>query len=215
MNDDVGRPREPETTDATPATRRSNTAPDVRPVTDSPTKAADAATAGSDAGVTGGLRRRATVDPGDSPPLPPRPPAPVIEQPSPDVELGQATVLPGVHRGGFQRLPTEPVGLTVESAPAEPGTEDRPVEWIMPEPRPTRGLAGWALAFAIAGLAVSLVVGWGFPLGLIGLIVGIVSLRRPGESRALAIWSLALAAVSLLYSAGWLLWASSTGTLFV
>ena len=41
---------------------------------------------------------------------------------SPDVDLAQeASPLPGAHRGGFQRLPTAPVAVTVESAPAEPG----------------------------------------------------------------------------------------------
>lgn len=191
MSEEIFPPREPERTDAT------------APGTDAVAP-----------GTRGELRRRAPADPGDPPPLPPRPPAPIIDQPSPDVELGQATALPGVHRGGFQRLPTEPVGLTVETAPAEPGTEARPVEWLMPEPRTTRGLAGWALAFAVVGLAMSLVVGWGFPLGLIGVIVAIVALRRADESRGMAIWALVLASVSLVYSAGWLLWAASTGMLF-
>ncbi len=40
------------------------------------------------------------------------------------------------------------------------------------------------------------------------------ALRRPWESRALAVWALCLSVVSLVYSAGWLWWASTQGPLF-
>ncbi|MFE7843919.1 hypothetical protein ACFUTX_01840 [Microbacterium sp. NPDC057407] len=153
------------------------------------------------------------------PPMPAaRPPAatPAVEPPSPDVDLAdEASPLPGVHRGGFLRLPTAPVSVTTtQTAPAEPGTEDDPpsvtAQWLMPEPAgPQRGLAAWALVFSIAGLVVSLFVGWGFPIGLVGIVSAILALRRPLESRAVAIWALVLGAVSLLYSAGWLWFAFS------
>ncbi|MDY0910409.1 hypothetical protein [Microbacterium sp. CFBP9034] len=152
------------------------------------------------------------------PPLPdPRPsgpPSPAVEPPSPDVALAdEPSPLPGAHRGGFLRLPTAPVPVTSQSAPAEPGTEDEAptptAQWLMPAPaEPYRGLAGWALAFSIAGLAVSLFVGWGFPIGLVGVVSAILALRRPLESRAVAVWALVVGAVSLLYSAGWLLYAA-------
>ena len=81
----------------------------------------------------------------------------------------------------------------------------------MPEPeRPRRFLAGWALGFSIVGLAVSLFVGWGFPLGIAGVVAGILALRRPLESRGVAIWAIVLGAVSILYSAGWLVFAAFT-----
>jgi hypothetical protein len=38
--------------------------------------------------------------------------------------------------------------------------------------------------------------------------------RRPWESRSIAVWALCLSALSLVYSAGWLWWASTQGPLF-
>ncbi|WP_307785494.1 DUF4190 domain-containing protein [Microbacterium hibisci] len=136
---------------------------------------------------------------------------PTVEAPSPDVDLTHdATPLPGAHRGGFSRLPTAPVAVTVETAPAEPGGEFTPddTQWRPAEPAEFhRGLGVWALAFAIVGLIVSLFVGWGFPIGLIAVVSGIIALRRPLESRAVAVWAIVLGVVSILYSAGWLLYA--------
>jgi hypothetical protein len=145
-----------------------------------------------------------------SPPV--DPPGATVEAPSPDVELAQeASPLPGAHRGGFSRLPTAPVPVTVETAPAEPGGDFAPDagDWAAPE-RDTfsRGLAGWALAFAIAGLVVSLFVGWGFPIGMVAVVSAIIALRRPLESRAIATWAIVLGVVSILYSAGWLVFAA-------
>jgi len=131
--------------------------------------------------------------------------------PTPEVaSVGDEPALPGAHRGGFQRLPTGPVGITSQSAPADPDGEHEPlVLWATPEPEPfRRGLAAWALGFAILGLAASLFVGWGFPLGLVAIVLAIMALRRPLESRAVAVWALVLAGASLLYSAGWLLFAA-------
>ena len=148
-------------------------------------------------------------------PQPAPPPSPAVEPPSPDVALAdEASPLPGAHRGGFLRLPTAPVAVTSQSAPAEPGTEEEPpsttAQWLMPATAaPHRGLAAWALAFSIAGLVVSLFVGWGFPIGLVGVVSAILALRRPLESRAVAVWALAIGGVSILYSAGWLLHAAS------
>lgn len=141
---------------------------------------------------------------------PRRPPEPIVDAPSPDVDVAADTSsLPGAHRGGFQRWPTAPVPVTTQSAP----TLDAPLVWAPPEPV-SRGLAGWALTFSIAGLLVSLVVGWGFPIGLVGAITAIVALRRPLESRQVAVWALALGIVSVLYSAGWLWFAASRANLF-
>ncbi|MFE1645825.1 hypothetical protein [Microbacterium sp. P01] len=130
------------------------------------------------------------------------------EPPSPDIAPPAAeTALPGAHRGGFARLPTAPVEVT--SAPADAGEQPyAPVQWAVAEPAPPRGLAGWALAFAVGGLAFALFVGWAFPLGLVGIVVAVLALRRPFESRAVAVWALVLGLLSVLYSAGWLLWAA-------
>ena len=112
-----------------------------------------------------------------------------------------------MHRGGFERWPTAPVSVT----PIESSSDlDRPVLWAPVEPsRPARGVAAWALTLAIIGLVMSMFVGWGFPIGLIAIGVAIAALRRPVESRGVAVWALVLAAVSVLYSAGWMLFAAN------
>lgn len=144
--------------------------------------------------------------------------APTVEAPSPDIDLAQdASPLPGAHRGGFQRLPTAPVPLTVETAPAEPGGEFTPddTQWPRAEQSAfSRGLAGWALAFAVIGLLVSMFVGWGFPIGLVAVVSAIIALRRPLENRAVAVWAIALGGLSILYSAGWLVFAALRANLF-
>lgn len=141
-------------------------------------------------------------------------PEPNTTPPSPDLGAVEAeSVLPGGHRGGFQRLPTGPIGVTSQSAPRDPDGAPVP-QWAMPEPAaPQRGLSAWALGFSIVGLVVSLFVGWGFPLGLAGIVAGILALRRPIESRAVAVWAIVLGGVSILYSAGWLLLAAARADL--
>lgn len=160
------------------------------------------------------------------PPLPPPPPPPLtknaplnpaVEPPSPDVQLADETALPGVHRGGFLRLPTAPVAMLTQSAPTEPGgAEDDSAQWqpsLSPAPA-RRRLANWALAFSIVGLLGSFFVGWGVPLGLVGIVVAIIALRRQLESREVAVWALVLGIVSVVYSAGWLLFAATRAGLF-
>ena len=82
-----------------------------------------------------------------------------------------------------------------------------------PAEAPPRGLAGWALASSVVGLIVSLFVGWGFPIGLVGVVTAILALRRPLESRAVAVWALVVGVVSILYSAGWLLFAAAQASI--
>lgn len=143
---------------------------------------------------------------------PPKPTAPQIEPASPDIEVVAASsILPGEHRGGFFRLPTAPVAVTTQSAPGEPENDLTPAsaQWLASDEPPIHtGLAGWALAFAIIGLVVSLFVGWGFPIGLVAVISAVFALRRPLENRSVAIWAIVIGAVSMLYSAGWLLYAA-------
>ncbi|MDQ7878408.1 DUF4190 domain-containing protein [Microbacterium sp. QXD-8] len=149
--------------------------------------------------------------------VPPRPAEPTVTSVSPDVDIAQdASPLPGAHRGGFQRLPTAPVAVTVETAPAEPGGEFTPdaTSWQATDSAFHSGLAGWALAFAVVGLLVSMFVGWGFPIGLVAVVSAIIALRRPLENRAVAIWAIALGTLSILYSAGWLLYTAMRADLF-
>lgn len=132
---------------------------------------------------------------------------PRVDPPSPDVApVASDAVIPGAHRGGYQREYTEPVPLT------QPVHEE--VRWApAPAPPPPRS-AGWALVFAVLGLLVSLMVGWGFLIGLLGAGLAVVALRRPWERRGAAWWALCLSVLSLVYSAGWLWWASTQGPLF-
>jgi len=147
------------------------------------------------------------------PPLPPdvpQIPVPVpVEPASADVAPVDTSVLPGEHRGGFQREMTAPVAVT--EPVRQPGQD---VRWAPPPPAPLPHSAAWALTFAVLGLVVSLLVGWGFPIGLVGAGLAIVALRRPWESRGVAVWALCLSVLSLAYSAGWLWWASTQGPLF-
>jgi hypothetical protein len=79
--------------------------------------------------------------------------------------------------------------------------------WSPPRPVAPPSVAPWALAAAIAALIASLFVGVLLPLGVIAIVMSIISLRRAHDSRRVAIWALALAVVSVLFSIGWLLWA--------
>jgi len=136
------------------------------------------------------------------------PPVPAVESPSSDVATaGDAPALPGAHRGGFRRALTEPVPVTEPVHEVEPEVRWAPVAAPLPRSAP------WALTFAILGLTFSFLVGWGFLVGIVGAILAIVALRHPWEARGVAIWALCLSLLSLVYSAGWLWWASTQGPL--
>ncbi|MCC4908007.1 hypothetical protein [Microbacterium sp. cx-59] len=145
-------------------------------------------------------------------PRPPAPPVPTsVEAPSTDVETPVAeAVLPGTHRGGFTRPPTAPLALAsfganeprIEFVPAT-GTSVAPVAAVRPA-----NLAAIGLGFAVVGLIASFVVGLALPIALAGLVLGALSLRRRAESRQMAIWAIALGALAVIYSAGWLVWAA-------
>ncbi|WCD92835.1 hypothetical protein [Microbacterium sp. nov. GSS16] len=136
---------------------------------------------------------------------------PSIEQPTPEVERpdGGAAV-PGASKG-YGRLPTAPVPVERTEAAHPDAEQTSSVEW-----EPTTGaapvddarLAPWALVAAIVALAASMFVGWGIPVAIIAVIAAMMSLRRPIENRAVAIWALVLGSCATLFSAGWLLWAA-------
>ncbi|ALJ19117.1 hypothetical protein [Microbacterium sp. No. 7] len=138
---------------------------------------------------------------------------PRIEPPSPDVvSQAQDAVLPGAHRGGYRRELTGPVDIVV---PVHVDPSDVPdVRWAPPPAPPPPRSAGWSLMFAVLALLVSLLVGWGFLIGMLAVGLAIAALRRPWERRGIAIWALCLGILSLVYSAGWLWWASTQGPLF-
>ncbi|MFI8632446.1 hypothetical protein ACIGEP_07635 [Microbacterium sp. NPDC077663] len=151
----------------------------------------------------------------------PPPAAPAADQPaavepaSSDVVLAPTdSVLPGAHRGGFRRELTQPLPvappLAVHPDPAEVASPD--IRWIPPAPALPRS-AGWSLLFGSLALVLACFVGWGFPVGLIGVVLAVLALRRPWEKRETALWGLGLSLGSLVYSAGWLWWAAMQGGL--
>ena len=74
--------------------------------------------------------------------------------------------------------------------------------------------AGVGIATVVMFLIVSMFVGWGFPIGLVAVVSAIIALRRPLENRAVAVWAIALGTLSILYSAGWLLYTAMRAHLF-
>ncbi|MDY0830209.1 hypothetical protein SK224_13830 [Microbacterium sp. BG28] len=142
--------------------------------------------------------------------LDPSPQEPVVarvESPSDDVIVPTpAADLPGMHRGGFTRPPTAPVDVRAQVAQHEefPATTATLPTTDAASPA---NFATLSLGFAVVALVVAIVVGWGFPIGIGAVVLGLMSLRGRVESRPIAAWGVALGALSLLYSAGWLMYA--------
>lgn len=136
-------------------------------------------------------------------------PDPQIEEPSGEVEHpARPARLPGARRDGYSSLPTGPVGI--EPVVAHGPQHDDATEWepaAPPEPVDDVRLAPWALLAAIVALGASFFVGWVIPVAIVAVISAIMSLRRPVESRAIAVWALVLGLLATLYSVGWLVWA--------
>lgn len=86
---------------------------------------------------------------------------------------------------------------------------DHLIPYVPPQPPVPRSMAPWALALAILALSASLFTGWLLLLGVGGVIVASTSLRRPHDNRRPAGWALSLAVLSLVFSAGWLIWGFS------
>ncbi|UNK70084.1 hypothetical protein [Microbacterium sp. H1-D42] len=135
---------------------------------------------------------------------------PRIEGPTPEVEKTEGSAsLPGA-RKGYGKLPTGPVPTDATMAGAGPAADPGefvPHEWA-PESADDGRLAPWALFAAIVALATSMFVGWGIPVAIVAVIAAIMSLRRPVENRAIAVWALVLGLCATLFSAGWLIWAT-------
>ncbi|MBB2975610.1 hypothetical protein FHX49_001176 [Microbacterium endophyticum] len=112
--------------------------------------------------------------------------------------------LPGAHRGGYQREFTAPLDIVVATQTEYPSVPWQPPVAAPIAPPVQGAFSGWALGFAVAGLVFSFFVGWAFPLGFVAIVTAIIALRRPLESRRVAVWSIVLAALSIAYSALWL-----------
>ena len=134
---------------------------------------------------------------------------PRVERPSAEVERPEGTAsLPGAARG-YEKLPTAPVPVERESVPdaeqfAASGWAPSPAAEHTDDAR----LAPWALFAAIVALATSMFVGWGIPVAIVAVIAAIMTLRRPVENRAMAMWALVLGVFAALFSTGWLIWAA-------
>ncbi|MBA8816731.1 hypothetical protein FHX48_001824 [Microbacterium halimionae] len=124
--------------------------------------------------------------------------------PSPAAPAAAPTALPGAHRGGYQRELTAPLDIVVQSQTEYPSVPWQPPATAPVSPPVQGAFSGWALGFAVAGLVFSFFVGWGFPLGIVAIATAILALRRPLESRRVAVWSIVLATLSIAYSALWL-----------
>ncbi len=134
---------------------------------------------------------------------------PRVEAPSAEVERPEGAVaIPGTSRG-YDRMPTAPV--PVERASAPDAEQFAAGNWDPAAPAEHTDdarLAPWALFAAIVALATSMFVGWGIPVAIVAVIAAIMSLRRPIESRSMAIWALVLGLFATLFSTGWLIWAA-------
>ncbi len=98
-----------------------------------------------------------------------------------------------------------PTGQGTETAATSTA---RTLRWL-PAASIRKGYGGSAVSFALAGLVTSFFVGWAFPLALIGIILGVVAVRKPEESSILGGWGIALGVLATIYSAGWLWWAAT------
>ncbi|MDR6690203.1 hypothetical protein J2X55_001102 [Microbacterium sp. 1154] len=141
-------------------------------------------------------RRARTDDGGPAVGLPPVPPLPD------DVRAaGSEVTTPEVDDDADGRLPTAQLEMAAFG--------DHLIPYAPPVPPKPPSVAPWALGVAIIALAAALFTGWLLPIGAVGAVLAIVSLRRAHDSRRVAVWALALAVLSVVFSAGWLIWGFS------
>lgn len=156
---------------------------------------ADAGDGGTPPTPDDSARRRSVAEPGtlasepaSAPPVPEQTPgAPAFASPASDPldRTDDTTALSAV-------------------TPAHSGPDTAVIGWVS---RPTRRhrVAGWALGLAIIALVASLFGAWGLPVGIAAVVVALRAVRGRA-ARAVAVWALALAVLSVLYGAGWLIW---------
>lgn len=100
-------------------------------------------------------------------------------------------------------------GAATPVMPTHVPTAELLVQWAPPTPpqtRPRGVVASWALSLAVLALVVSLIFGWGLPVGLTAVVLAVVALFRAAENRSVAKWALWLGVISVVYSTGWAIW---------
>lgn len=132
---------------------------------------------------------------------------PRMEGQTPEVRRPEGSTLPGAPKG-YGISPTAPVPFPLtNSDPQTVAADWEPSTAPVATPVDDARLAPWALLAAVVALVTSMFVGWGIPVAIVAVIAAIMSLRRPMESRAMALWALVLGLCATLFSAGWLIWA--------
>jgi hypothetical protein len=132
---------------------------------------------------------------------PPVPTLPAAEAAALAAALPEAPAPASNEAADPERLPTAQLEMAAFG--------DHVIPYVPPAPPPPRSFAPWALAVAVIALLAALFTGWLVPLGVVAAVLALVSLRRPHDSRTLAGWALALALLSVAFSAGWLIWGFS------
>lgn len=66
------------------------------------------------------------------------------------------------------------------------------------------GRSTWSLITGLVGLVVSIFVGWGFPLSIAAIALGLVARRREPQGRGRALTGIVTGIVGLVCSVGWL-----------
>lgn len=64
----------------------------------------------------------------------------------------------------------------------------------------------WSLVTGVVGLVVSVFVGWGFPLSIVAIVLGLGARRREPQGRGRALTGLVTGFVGLACSVGWLVY---------
>lgn len=66
------------------------------------------------------------------------------------------------------------------------------------------GRSTWSLITGLVGLVISIFVGWGFPLSIAAIALGLVARRREPQGRGRALTGIVTGIVGLVCSVGWL-----------
>lgn len=110
--------------------------------------------------------------------------------------------------------------VALEGGTTAPSTDGAPQPTFTPAPKPQSDGRSFAIASFVIGLA-SIVSGWTLVAPVVGLILGVLALRRETPERTLALWGvwmnaaiLALVAIMLVFGIGLLIFGLMAGTIY-